>query len=313
VAVVDQTPKGIVTATLVAPPGVPKAELRDTPATVQVELETVEQTAELSQGVQYTFWTFGGSVPGPMVRVHQGDIVELTLKNRANSSQPHSIDLHAVNGPGGGSILTQTAPGAKTGFTFKAQNPGLFVYHCATPEVTEHVANGMYGLILVEPPGGLPPVDHEFYVMQGDFYTQGALGVPGLQGYSPEKMLAERPEYVVFNGSTHALMGEHALQAKTGELVRVFFGNGGPNLASSFHVIGEVFDKVYPEAGTQAQTNVQTTLVPAGGATMVEFKVDQPGSYILVDHSLGRHLKGAMGELQVAGARNAQAFGPLGH
>ncbi len=217
---------------------------------------------------------------------------------------PHNIDLHAVNGPGGGAAASMTAPGHSSMFSFKALNPGLYVYHCATAPVAMHVANGMYGLILVEPKNGLPKVDHEFYVMQGEFYTKGPNGQQGLQPFSMAKAIDEKPDYVVFNGGAGALAGSGALRAKPGETVRIFFGDGGPNLTSSFHVIGEIFDTVYQEGNTSKPAhNVQTTMVPSGGAAIAEFKVDVPGTYILVDHSLTRAFnKGALGQVKVDGS-----------
>jgi nitrite reductase (NO-forming) len=281
---------------------------RTQPATVRLDIETREVTAVLADGVTTTAWTFNGTVPGPLLRVRQGDTVELTLRNAEDSAVAHSIDLHAVTGPGGGAKATQTLPGGQTSFTFTALNPGVYVYHCATPVVAHHIANGMYGLIVVEPEGGLAPVDHEFYVMQGDVYLQGERGQQGHREFALDKMLDERPDYVVFNGRVGALTGDTALKAKVGETVRLYFGVGGPNLTSSFHVIGEIFDRVYPEGASQAQTNVQTTLVPAGGATMVEFTVEVPGTYILVDHSLGRLEKGGAALLVVEGAENHDVF-----
>jgi nitrite reductase (NO-forming) len=279
------------------------------PTLVKYEVETLEHVALMDDGVSYTYWTFGNTVPGPMLRVRQGDTVELTLKNAPDSKLSHSIDLHAVTGPGGGAKVTQIAPGESATFTFKALNPGVYVYHCASPLVPQHIANGMYGLIVVEPPEGLPPVDHEFYVMQGDFYLEGDRAEHGLHDFSLKEMTDEHPNYIVFNGSVGALTGENALKAKVGETVRIFFGVGGPNITSSFHVIGEIFDNVYPEGATNApQRNVQTTVVPTGGAAIVEFKTDYPGNYTLVDHSLGRLTKGAAGILQVDGEANPEIF-----
>jgi nitrite reductase (NO-forming) len=267
-----------------------------------VELEVQEKVMNLADGVSYTFWTFGGHVPGKFIRVAQGDSVELHLKNNPGNKLTHNIDLHAVTGPGGGAASTFVAPGQESQFTFKALNPGLYVYHCATPPVGMHISNGMYGLILVEPRGGLPRVDREYYVMQGDFYTVGAHGAPGLQAFDEQKAIAEKPSYVVFNGMEGSLLGDHALTARVGETVRLYVGNGGPNLTSSFHVIGEIFDRVYSEGGTKIQENVQTTVIPPGGATIVEFKVDVPGTYVLVDHAIFRAFhKGALGQLKVEG------------
>ncbi len=295
---------------LVSPPQVPPPITRAA-GQVRVSLEATEWRGRLADGVEYDFWGFNGSVPGPLVRIREGDTVDLHLKNRANSLFPHSIDLHAVTGPGGGGAVTQTPPGGETAFQFKALNPGLYVYHCATPVIPHHIASGMYGLILVEPAGGLPPVDKEFYLMQGEFYTQGALNQKGLQPFSFEKLLAETPEYVVFNGATDSLVGERALKARVGDRVRLFFGVGGPNKTSSFHLIGEIWDRAYLEASTQWVPNVQTTMVPAGGATIVEFKLDAPGTYILVDHSLSRLLRGAAGLLVAEGPDQPEVFKSL--
>jgi nitrite reductase (NO-forming) len=213
----------------------------------------------------------------------------------------HSIDLHAVIGPGGGAEVMRVAPNDTKSFRFKATRPGIYIYHCASPHVPTHIANGMYGMILVEPEGGLQPVDREFYVMQGEFYTTGKVGEKGHQEFDLEKLLMEHPEYVVFNGRMGALTGERALRAEVGEKVRIFFGVSG-QLASNFHIIGEIFDNLYPEGDivSAPRKNVQTTLVPGGGATMVEFTTEVPGTYLLVDHALGRAInRGAVGQLIV--------------
>lgn len=296
-------------AVLTSPPHVPPPVERDHPAKVVVELEVVEKEMPISEGVTYTFWTFGGTVPGSFIRVRQGDTVEFHLRNAPDSKMPHNIDLHGVTGPGGGAASSFTAPGHESQFTFKALNQGIYVYHCATAPVGMHVANGMYGLILVEPPEGLPKVDHEYYVMQGDFYTAGKYREKGLQPFDMEKAIDESPTYVLFNGAEGALTGDKSLTAKTGETVRLFVGNGGPNLVSSFHVIGEIFDRVQPEGGTHPQENVQTTLIPAGGAAIVEFHLEVPGSYVLVDHSIFRAFnKGALAILKVDGAENKAIY-----
>lgn len=297
-------------AVLTEAPNVPPVITRTTPAKVIIELEVVEKQMELSDGVQYSFWTFGGKVPGKFMRVRVGDTVEFHLMNHPDNKLPHNIDLHAVTGPGGGAASTFTAPGHRTQFTFKALNPGLYVYHCATAPVGMHIANGMYGLIYVQPETPLPKVDREYYVMQSEFYTAGAYGEKGLQPFSMTKAIDERPTYVVFNGSTSALTNEGAITANTGETVRLFLGNGGPNLISSFHVIGDIFDNIYTEGGTLAnQHNVQSTLVPAGGSAIVEFKADVPGTLVLVDHSIFRAFnKGALGMLKVSGKEDKAVY-----
>ncbi|MBI4362938.1 MAG: nitrite reductase, copper-containing [Euryarchaeota archaeon] len=288
---------------------VPPPITRKEPATVRIDLETREVVGELADGVYYRYWTFNGTVPGPMLRVRVDDTVELHLKNAPDGTMPHSIDLHAVTGPGGGAVLTQTPPGKEKAMTFKALNPGVYIYHCASPHIPSHVANGMYGMILVEPKEGLPPVDREFYVVQGEWYTQAKRGERGLQAFDFDKMQLEHPEYVTFNGKVAALTGANAMKAKVGEKVRIYIGVGA-FLPSSFHVIGEIFDRVYPEGALRdAHRDVQTTMVPAGGAAAVEFTLEVPGNYILVDHSLTRALdKGAVGILQVEGPENPQVF-----
>ena len=303
-------PRGaVIHAVLTSPPNVPPPTHRKFPAKVIVDLEVVEKEMQISEGVSYTFWTFGGTVPGSFIRVRQGDTVEFHLKNSPGSKMPHNIDLHGVTGPGGGAASSFTAPGHESQFSFKALNEGIYVYHCATAPVGMHVGNGMYGLILVEPPEGLSKVDHEYYVMQGDFYTTGKYREKGLQPFDMEKAIDERPTYVLFNGAEGSLTGDKALVAKTNETVRMFVGNGGPNLVSSFHVIGAIFDKVRFEGGTNVQKNVQTTLIPAGGAAMVEFKTKVPGSYVLVDHSIFRAFnKGALAILKVNGAEDKSIY-----
>lgn len=278
------------------------------PQTVRIDLETVEIEGQLADGTTYKYWTFNGKVPGPFYRVRVGDTIEVHLRNLTNSTMAHSVDFHAVTGPGGGATMTQTAPGEETTFTAKALNPGLYVYHCATPMVAEHIANGMYGLILVEPEEGLPPVDREFYVMQGEVYTNEAFGSTGLLTENVQALLNEDPEYLVFNGAVGALTTQKPLKAKVGETVRIYFGVGGPNFTSSFHVIGEIFDRVYDQASltSPALTDVQTTLVPPGGATMVEFDLEVPGNFILVDHALARLQRGLAAYLVVEGPENPE-------
>ncbi|CKK58087.1 copper-containing nitrite reductase [Neisseria meningitidis] len=305
-----ETPAGelpVIDAVTTHAPEVPPAIGRDYPAKVRVKMETVEKTMKMDDGVEYRYWTFDGDVPGRMIRVREGDTVEVEFSNNPSSTVPHNVDFHAATGQGGGAAATFTAPGRTSTFSFKALQPGLYIYHCAVAPVGMHIANGMYGLILVEPKEGLPKVDKEFYIVQGDFYTKGKKGAQGLQPFDMDKAVAEQPEYVVFNGHVGAIAGDNALKAKAGETVRMYVGNGGPNLVSSFHVIGEIFDKVYVEGGKLINENVQNTIVPAGGSAIVEFKVDIPGSYTLVDHSIFRAFnKGALGQLKVEGAENPE-------
>ncbi len=306
---VDMKVNGEMVAELTAPPFVPKPVGNRPAKKLIVKMEIKEQEGEMVDGVKYIYWTFGGSVPGSFIRTRVGDEVEFTLRNHPDNKLPHNIDLHAVTGPGGGATSSLVAPGQEKTFNFKCINPGLYVYHCATAPVGMHIANGMYGLILVEPEGGLPPVDKEYYVMQGDFYTKGKYGEQGTQPFDMTKAVEEHPDYVVFNGKVGALTGDGALTAKKGETVRLYMGNGGPNIVSSFHVIGEIFDKVHVEGGDLINENVQTTLIPAGGSAIVEFKVDVPGTFILVDHSIFRAFnKGALGMLKVEGEEDAKVY-----
>jgi nitrite reductase (NO-forming) len=293
------------------PPAIKRAEAQK----VVLSLETVEVDGKLANGTSYTYWTFDKTVPGPMLRVREGDTVELHLKNAADSKNIHSIDLHAVNGPGGGAASTQVKPGEEKVFTFKALNPGVYVYHCASPHIPTHIAMGMYGMIVVEPKDGLAPVDREFYVMQGEIYANGRAADAGHQTFDSSLMYNEQPNFVVFNGAFQALTGDQTMHAKVGERIRLFVGNGGPNLVSSFHVIGEVFDKVHKEGATEATSNIQTTLIPAGGATWVEFTIDVPGRYQLVDHSISRAIdKGAVAFIDVTGEADATIYhDPNGH
>lgn len=291
------------------PNDVPAATGKDTKTEVHIELTAKEVLSEMAPGVILNYWTFNGTIPGPMLRVREGDTVILTLHNDASNLHMHSIDLHAVTGPGGGASVTDVMPGQSKTFLFKALQPGLYVYHCAHPDVANHMAHGMYGLILVEPKEGLPKVDKELYVMQGEFYTAGPRGRKGLQVVDAGKMLEGTPEYVVFNGRVGAV-SKDKISIKQGEKVRIFFGNGGVNLISSLHLIGEIFDTVYPEAqiGGSLFSNVQTTTVPAGGAVIAEFTADVPGTYVLVDHALARMDKGAWGTLSITGEQRPDIF-----
>jgi nitrite reductase (NO-forming) len=246
-----------------------------------------------------------------MIRVMVGDTVEVRLKNKKDSQESHNIDFHAVNGPGGGAAMLNTEPGQESKLRFKALNAGLYFYHCATssPSIPEHIANGMYGGILVEPVGGLPRVDKEYYVVQSEFYTKPGGKKGDTLEFSFDEGLAEHPSHVVFNGHASSLI-KNPLTAKVGDTVRMFYINAGPNHVASWHVIGEIFDRVYPEGSivTTPLQNLQTTVVPAGGSSMAEFKVEVPGTYINVDHSIFRIAKGAVGLLKVEGPDNPDVY-----
>ncbi|MDO8572265.1 MAG: multicopper oxidase domain-containing protein [bacterium] len=337
---------------------------------VVVNLEARQVVAEIAPGTTYEYWTYNGTVPGPFIRVKEGDTVEVRLAhvhadsgshasqdfphsfsvdnfsvavaeadaghNNGTNEMPmntgdghamsaedatheaeghgeHSIDLHSVMGPGGGAMLSKTKPDETTVFQFKAQRAGLFIYHCASPHIPTHIANGMYGMILVEPQEGLRPVDKEFYVMQADMYTKGLFGQKGHQELDLEKLKNERPEYFVFNGRVGGVAGENAIHVKAGETVRIFFGVG-THIASNFHIIGGIFDRLYPEGDiiSPPHRNVQTTIVPPGGSAMIETTFDVPGKYLLVDHSLSRAIdKGALGEIIVEGVPRPDVFNKI--
>ncbi len=286
---------------------------RTTSQVVKVTLEAQELDGKLADGAAYHFWTYNGTVPGPMIRVREGDTVELTLNNKTGNQLAHNIDLHAVLGPGGGAAVTNVNAGQSKTFRFKAMHHGVYVYHCATPPIPLHISAGMYGLIVVEPAAGLPAVDREFYICQGEIYTAGKAGEPGLQSPDLGRLLDERPSYVVFNGAIGSITGDRALKANVGERIRVFFGVGGPNFSSSFHIIGTVFDRVATWGSLSSLAeHVQTITVAPGSATMVELTVPVPGTFTIVDHSLSRLDKGAAGQLVVAGAANPDIFSAIG-
>lgn len=298
---------------------------RTGPIVQEVHFHIREVVAEVVPGTTLDVWTFDGAVPGPMLRARVGDTIDFFLHNPKDSTMPHNVDFHAVTGPGGGAVHLDTAPGAVSELRVKLLRPGIYLYHCAFPDVPMHVAHGMYGLIVVEPPAGLPPVDHEYYVVQSEFYTVAGgekgyaeLGDAGHLAFSPALANQEAPTFVVFNGRPEAFVGQRALgvfgdeTVRAGQSVRLFVGNAGPNLVSSFHVIGEIFDRVYVEGSFDlVNRNVQTTLVPAGGAVGVEFTVEVPGDYLLVDHSLFRLHKGALGVLHVGGEERPDLYQPV--
>ncbi len=295
----------VIEAELGIAPNVPPPVNRNYEAKVIVRLEATEFRSEISKGSEYDYWGYNGHVPGPFVRVREGDTIEFHFKNSKDSKNTHTVDFHSMTGPCGAACILMTEPGKESIVQAKAISPGVFVYHCAAPPIPVHIANGLYGVILVEPKNGLSKVDHEYYVMQSEFYTEQPIGTKGLLAFSSQKGADEHPTFVVFNGKVGSLLGEGKLQAKTGETVRLFVGNIGPNLASSFHVIGEVFDNVYREGSlSEPGHNIQTTLIPSGSASTVEFKVEVPGDFTLVDHSIFRINKGAMGQLHVEGPEN---------
>lgn len=293
------------------PNDVPPPITRTWSETVKVSFTAQEVIAEVAEGIYFNYWTFNKQVPGPMLRVREGDTVEMTITNHPSSLHSHNIDLHAVTGPGGGATLSRVEPGETKVFTWKALQPGLYIYHCATPNVSTHNSHGQYGLILVEPKEGLPPVDKEFYLVQGELYTKGAIGKKGLTIFDGNALLDGLPNYVTFNGRIET-DGNPRMKVQAGDKVRIFVGNGGVNLISSFHPIGEIWDSVYPEGGIggPVNKNIQTTAVLPGGASIVEFVAEVPGNIVLVDHALARMNKGAWAIIEVEGEPRPDIYAP---
>ncbi len=297
-------------AELTYAPQVPAPISRHHPAIVVVPLRTTHRLLSLTTRQQYPFWTFNDHVPGPFIRVRAGDWLEVQITNTDTTGMPHNVDFHAATGPGGGAPLLTVAPGEHHRAWLRLRDPGLFVYHCAVPPMIDHIANGMFGLILVEPTNGLPAAQREFYIMQSEVYaTNGPPGTRQLQ-YSHADAMAEQPQFVVFNGASGAMLFRDALRAQTGDRVRLFFGNAGPDLLSSFHVIGTVLRRVYRNGSLQnpPQRGLQTVLVSPGAATVIEFRPTVPGSYDFLDHDAAHSEKGAMGQLEVSGPRAADVY-----
>lgn len=296
-------------AILTTAPYVPPAITRTHPVLLQVALTTTTKLTQLTAPYKYEQWTFNNTVPGPFIRARVGDVVELTLTNHDRTGNPHNIDCHAFTGPGGGAALTTVEENDSKTARFKLLSPGLFLYHCAAAPVPVHIANGMYGLMYVQPDGSeeggdLPPVDREYYVMQSEFYHEPPeADAGGVVDFSYPDALREEPSAVVFNGHEAALTRERPLRAAVGETVRVFFGNAGPNLTSSFHVIGSNFERCWRDGDVVSPPGrfVSTVSVPPGAAAVVDMEMVVPGTYALVDHAIFRLDKGAVGYLNVSG------------
>ncbi len=290
-------------ARLTYAPEVPPPITRTQPATVEVHLDASSIIGNIDTWRQYRFWTFNAHVPGPFIRTRVGDTLEIHFSNHDTNNMPHNLDFHAVTGPGGGAMVLTIAPSQQAVASFKLLEPGLYLYHCAVPPMVDHIGNGMYGLILVEPENGLPKVDKEFYVVQSEIYTEPPGEGTNVLAYSHDAAIREQPQFVVFNGSEISMYATNALKATVGEKIRIFFGNAGPNLISSFHIVGTTLtvhhDGVFSDPPLHS---VQTTLVPPGGASIVEFTPQVPGAYMLMDHAVGRVEQGASGTLNVAGA-----------
>jgi nitrite reductase (NO-forming) len=291
-------------------PRVPPPTARNYATRVVLDLEIREHTKSLADGVTYTYWTFGENCPGPFVRIREGDLVETRLSNHPDNSVAHNISFQAATAPDGGGNVSLVEPGRSVTFTWRAVYPGLYLYKSTAPPAGLQVANGLYGLVLVEPRAGLPAVSREYQVVQGEFYTDGGYGERGPQSFGLDKAMRSEPEYVVFNGRVGSLVGADKLEARVGERVRIYVANAGPNLASSFHIRGVTFDTVY-EGGSAVPTvrNTQNVAIAPGSTSVVEFTARVPGEYTLLDDSTFRaSQRGALGLIEVQGRANDLLF-----
>jgi len=260
----------------------------------RLRLEIEHVILNIAPGVTYAAWTFGGRVPGPPLHVGQGDTVDFTLLNRANI--PHSMDFHAAEiAPS--KYYVNVLPGDSIHYRFVARVPGAFMYHCGTAPVAMHIANGMYGALVVDPATPLPRAK-EFVLVQSEFYLSAKPGPDGAHTLDWGKLLELVPDHVVFNGRA-SQYAEHPLDVAPGELVRLYVVNAGPNRISSFHVVGGIFARVF-EDGSEANPliGVQTVNVPVGGGSIFEVRLREPGDYPFVSHAFADATKGAVGVLR---------------
>ncbi len=301
-------------------PDVPPPSGRTTQAIVEVHFEVVEGVSMINPatGVETETWGYrlldgpDGLVvgtPGPVIRARVGDVLRFTITNPATSHNPHNVDFHSVTGQGGGAEATTVAPGETKTIEARLLYPGFFMYHCAYGDIPAHISHGMFGGILVDPETPLPEVSHEWYMVQSEYYTVGTDA--GVVDFDRAAVTDEAPTFVVFNGAVGALTGDNALEMTVGERSRIYFVNAGLNLDSNFHPIGSHWDKVYPEAAllNSPLRGSQTTLVPAGGGTVVELIGQVPSTIVLVDHALARAVdKGAIGQIVITGDANTEIF-----
>jgi len=299
-------------------PEMPPVPARTTPAIVEVDFEVVEgvNAIDPASGVEFETWGYRiagdtdvvSGTPGPVIRARVGDVLRFTITNPEGNTHPHNVDFHAVTGQGGGAEATTVMPGETKTIEARLLYPGFFMYHCAYGDIAQHISHGMYGGILVDPETPLPEVDHEWYIVQSEFYTTGKEGLVELDRAAVRD---ENPNYVVFNGAVGALTDDNALEMEVGERSRIYFINAGINLVSSFHPIGSHWDKVYPEATflSPPLRGSQTTLIPAGGGVVVEMIGQVPSTVVLVDHSLARAVdKGSIGHINIGGEPNPEIF-----
>jgi nitrite reductase (NO-forming) len=297
------------------PTDIPSPITRNRPVTHDITLESKDLISEIEPGVEFKYMTYGGQVPGPMIRVRQGDKVNLTFKNNSQNTLLHNVDFHAVYGTGGGSKATLCPPGQTKDLHFKLMYPGAFIYHCAVPKLDEHISSGMYGMIMVEPQEGLPEVDHEFYLGQHEVYTKKEAGEKGFHELDVDAMKAENPTYVLLNGEKKALTEKRygTMKTEVGDTARIFMVTGGPNLSSSFHAIGNVWTKAWREGAiaSEPEEYVQTCQVAPGSCGIFEMDFPVPEKSFLVDHALSRYnRKGMLGVIEVEGEEQPHIFHP---
>jgi nitrite reductase (NO-forming) len=261
----------------------------------RLRLEMSHATVTVTPGVTYAAWTFGGAVPGPALRVRQGDTVDFTLVNKANI--PHSMDFHAAEiAPS--KYYVNVMPGDSLHYRWVARVPGSFMYHCGTAPVAMHIANGMYGALIVDPARARPAAK-EFVLVQSEFYLTAKPGQDGTHALDWERLLAVAPDHVVFNGRA-SQYATHPINVQPNELIRLYVVNAGPNRISSFHVVGGIFERVYDDATqTSPLTGVQTVNVPVGGGAIFEMRLREPGDYPFVTHAFADATKGGVGVLRV--------------
>ncbi|TAL90946.1 MAG: nitrite reductase, partial [Rhodanobacter sp.] len=272
---------------------------------VDVHLVVTDDNIAIAHGVSYQAWTYNGTVPGPIIHVRQGQTVNVTLTNHGHMG--HSIDFHAAQTEPNLNYI-DIKPGKSLTFSFVASVPGAFIYHCETQPILLHVANGMYGVLVVDPVKPLPPAAESFVIEQSEWYTQQVSGQ--LMGPNYEKMLEERPDEVVFNGVAFQYR-DHPLVVTAGKRVRIYFVDAGPSLWTSFHVIGSMFDKVYPDGDpAHALTDVSTYTVGPGAGAIFDLVIPQPGKYAFVDHDMAHLMVGAVGvfDVRAEGAASTAAL-----
>jgi nitrite reductase (NO-forming) len=310
---------GVIRGEKTVAPIVPAPISRREQKIVEYDLNVVETAAQIAPGLTYqSLWAFDGVVPGPVMRVRVGDVVRFTLRSDGKNVTGHNIDFHFITGACGGCADTGVKAGEAKTIEVRAMYPGLFMYHCAYSAETNipavHIANGMFGYLIVDPQTPLPAVDHEFMLIESEFYVEstGPKGDKGICSF--QDLSAETPTHVFFNGKHAAL--NTPLHVKVNDRVRLYVGKGGVNGFSAFHVIGAIFDKVYQDGGlTDAPIShgIQTVTVPPGGASVVEFVTPAPGTLVAVDHNLSRVFFKGLGQvIQVDGEPNKEIYDNLG-